>query len=81
MEYKVGETFKHKGSYVLVTEGRECLKCFFDYINYPYIEQEKKNKMCYRKILTCSSSSRSDNTDVYYKEISEIEYLILKGSD
>ncbi|MFR4518471.1 MAG: hypothetical protein ACLT40_00730 [Fusobacterium sp.] len=35
--------------------------------------------MCYRKNLTCSSRSRLDNTDVYYKEITEIEYLMLKG--
>lgn len=81
MKYKVGQVFKHKNSYILVTEGRECLKCFFDYVNYPYIEEEKKNKMCYRKNLTCSSRSRLDKTDVYYKEITGIEYLFLKGSD
>lgn len=79
MEHKVGKTFKYKNSYILVSEGIECLKCFFDYVNYPYIAEEKKNKMCYRKNLTCSSRSRLDNKDVYYKEITEIEYLMLKG--
>lgn len=79
MEYKAGQVFKYKKKYLLVTEGKECFRCFFDYENYPYKEQEKKNKLCYRKKIYCGSRSRLDNTDVYYKEISEIEYLILKG--
>lgn len=81
MKYKAGQVFKYKKSYILVAEGKECLKCFFDYVNYPYIAEEKKNKMCYRKNLTCSSRSRLDNKDVYYKEITEIEYLMLKGKE
>lgn len=79
MEYKVGEVFKHKESYVLVEEGNSCENCFFNFEDYPYVDLKKKDKVCYRKNLTCSSRSRLDNTDVYYKEITEIEYLMLKG--
>ena len=46
MEYKAGQVFKYKKKYLLVTEGKECFRCFFDYENYPYKEQEKKNKLC-----------------------------------
>ena len=35
MKYKSGQVFKYKNSYILVTEGRECLKCFFDYLTTP----------------------------------------------
>lgn len=79
MEYKVGEVFKHKESYVLVEEGNSCENCFFNFEDYPYVDLIKKDKVCYRKNLTCSSRSRLDKTDVYYKEITEIEYLMLKG--
>ncbi|MFR4518468.1 MAG: hypothetical protein ACLT40_00715 [Fusobacterium sp.] len=79
MEYKVGEVFKHKESYVLVEEGNSCENCFFNFEDYPYVDLKKKDKVCYRKNLFCEDEVRLDRTNVCYKEISEIEFLILKG--
>lgn len=82
MNYKVGNIFKHKKHYLIVKKGTSCSNCFFVYEKYPYTADVKETKICYRpKSVKCSSISRDDYTDVYYEEISEIEVLILKGSD
>lgn len=50
---------------------------FFYYKNYPY--QNKENtKQCHRtNYYECSIYS--ENYAIYFRELSEIEYLILKG--
>lgn len=82
MEYKVGEVFKYKKHYLIVRKGIECYNCFFSFEKYLYIKEATKHNVCYRpKCIRCSTDSRDDNTNVYYEEISKIEYLILRGGD
>lgn len=50
MEYKVGEVFKHKESYVLVEKGNSCENCFFNFEDYPYVDLKKKIRYVIEKI-------------------------------
>ena len=78
MEYKIGDVFEHKGHYLIVKEGSLCGDCFFSFKNYPL--KMSKQKWCARpKGIYCSLNSRIDYRNAYYKEITEIEYLMLKG--
>ncbi|MFR4518472.1 MAG: hypothetical protein ACLT40_00735 [Fusobacterium sp.] len=77
MKHKVGKLLKYKNHFLQVIESLGCKSCFFYYKNYPY--QNKENtKQCYRtNYYECSIYS--ENYAIYFRELSEIEYLILKG--
>lgn len=77
LELKIGEVIKFEENYLIARESYDCKNCFFYYKNYPY--QNKENtKQCYRtNYYECSIYS--ENYAIYFRELSEIEYLILKG--
>ncbi len=83
-EYKVGEVFKYKDYYLRVEEERtfSCKECFFHFDNYPYIKI-KENTCCrtMNHSLLCTKINRADKTNIIFKKLSDIEHLILKGSD
>lgn len=79
MKFKIGEVFKYKKHFLQVVNDGGCELCFFNWRNYPY-DNEQDSRMCYRTFLyECAIFNEMYN--VVFKEISEIEYLILKGSD
>ena len=72
-EYKVDEIFKYNSNKLISKKAyaNRCENCFFD-LGY--------DCLCPTYIV-CDASIREDKTNVYFRELSEIEYLILKGSD
>lgn len=72
-EYKVGEIFKYNGNKLISKKAyvNKCENCFFDLGD---------DCLC-PDYIVCDASLREDETSTYFRELSEIEYLILKGSD
>lgn len=81
-EYRIGNVFKYKNCYLRVEENESftCEKCFFYVKNYIY-EKLTDCITCCKQLSLCSSFFRLDNKEIIYKRLSEIEELILKGSD
>lgn len=77
MKYKIGDIIKHKNHFLQVVNSKGCGLCFFNWKNYPY-DNEQEQRMYYRTFLyKCAIFDEKCN--IAFKEISEIEYLILKG--
>lgn len=70
-KYKVGEIFKHNQDWVIVEKNPLCKGCYFD--NQGDCEMEEDT--------LCISSDREGSIPIIFTKISEIEALILKGSD
>lgn len=79
-EYRIGNVFKYKNCCLTVEENEDCTKCFFHVKNYIY-EKSTDWVTCCKQLSLCSSFFRLDKKEVIYKRLSEIEELILKGSD
>ena len=70
-KYKVGEIFKHNQDWLIVEKNKLCKGCYFD-----------KNGNCeMEKEILCMSYDIENSAPIIFAKISEIEALILKGSD
>ncbi|MFR4518481.1 MAG: hypothetical protein ACLT40_00780 [Fusobacterium sp.] len=70
-KYKIGEIFKHGQDWLIVEKNNLCKGCYFD----------KKGDCEMEEDTLCISSDRENSAPIIFAKISEIEALILKGSD
>ena len=70
-KYKIGEVFKHNQDWLIVEKNYLCKGCYFD----------KKGNCEMEKDILCISSDKENSDPIIFTKISEIEALILKGSD
>lgn len=64
MERKVGEVFTYNGKTYQVVESNTCMDCAF---------RENEYSIIRSRIGLCTTSTRSDKTDVVFKEIKDME--------
>lgn len=70
-KYKIGEIFKHNQDWLIVEKSKLCKGCYFD----------KKGNCEMEEEILCISYDLEDSSPIIFTKISEIEALILKGSD